>query len=294
MKLSNLFTQSGLFEAIKSHHKHLHENCNFPPLKGMKPLHKLAESLGLKNAEELKYQLKLLEYKDASELFNNETKVTLYSKGNQITIYIYIEESDNTLRVQCEGSDAFMIVAVNEQLKKETFSIKNITSGTVQLMWENAILNLSLSKSVIEAIFMEKGADILFSLNKQECATNEYNIIDEQSHEIEWQETPIEMIYTVVSRQEDRLYATNHRTYQGGMDQIIENLKEDFNQISSYEDWLDSTRSTSCEEYGLDEDEIMEKALSFLKKMDVEQLSEVYSFIHDDAQLQINTSSLYN
>jgi hypothetical protein len=294
-KLSNLFTQNGLFEAIKAHHKNLHENYNFPPLKGMKPLHKLAESLGLKSAEELKFQLKRLEYKDVTTLSNNDNKVTLHSKGKQITIYVFIEESENSLRIQCEESDAFMIVTVNEQLKHESLAISHTGSGTVQFKWENAILNLSLDYNVIKAIFMEKGQAILISSNDLHCATHEYNIIDEQSHEIEWQETPVEMIYTVVSRQNERLYSTSHRTYQGAMDQIIEDLKEDFDNghIASYEDWLDSIRTYTCEDYykgNLNEDDIIEKALSFLKKMNVEQLSEVYKFIHDDAELQINTS----
>jgi hypothetical protein len=60
MDLATLLTPNGLIEAIKAHHKNLHQNHNFPPLNGMKPIHKFAELFGLDNAEQLAARLAAL------------------------------------------------------------------------------------------------------------------------------------------------------------------------------------------------------------------------------------------
>lgn len=297
MKLSNLFTQSGLFEAIKAHHKHLHEQYNFPPLKGMKSVHKFAELFDLKNAEQLKHALL------SNKVTSSSVAVHFGNGDNPQVINVYIEESDNTLRVQQEGESDFVIFSLLDNSVQEMKcnspekGVHCVTMGNVQVVLKlhqhpTKQDNNFISATIIECPVGEK-IDHTKNLSNHIETEHELNVMDYQTCEVLDNQKAEESTttYILVCKQEDRLYTTAHRTYNSALAEFRENIKEDLDTHDAHTGYLDF----SCRDYtecGTDEDLIADKLNSIVDNMTEEELSSVYSYIHEDALGQINPTTL--
>jgi len=110
MNISQLFTTSGLTQALQTHHKHLHKHYNFPPLSGIKSIHKLAETFGFKGAEPFLSALKDIEEQHLS------TTVNLMSKNDNTLVHIEIEKDlgSTQLRVIPDNESALIICTIDE------------------------------------------------------------------------------------------------------------------------------------------------------------------------------------
>lgn len=112
MNILQIFTASGLTQALHAHHKRLHEKYGFAPLSGKKSIHKFAESFGFDNAEPFLAKLTAM-----SERMLN-TSVNLSISGISSIVHVSVEEDDgeHQFRVMVENGRAFIIHNVDPAL----------------------------------------------------------------------------------------------------------------------------------------------------------------------------------
>lgn len=286
MKLSNLFTTSGLFEALKAHHKNLHENYNFPPLKGQKPIHKFAEIFGFKGAEDFTHALQNLKQSD-------HVTVTLNYKGNEQSVYVYIEELDNTLRVQYDEKD-FLILSLREYVSSLP-EIHLFSNTETLLTWRNFQLSIEAIEDEIVATVTERDLDktIIPTVNIKHLINKEdYVMADCQSVNISSiKAEPVIKTYITVLKQEERVYTSVYRSYKEALCALRKEIKEDtetthlsaLSLVSSLE--IDINENES-------EDELIEKLHAKIDTLDEDGLCNAYGFLHECAFAQINESTL--
>jgi len=111
LKIASLFTSDGLCQALKAHHKNLSKHHDFPPLSGVKSLHRFAELFDLDNAEQFENRLA----KSApitTDAFN--ATVNLVNKTAQAQITCLFDGQANTLSVQQVGKPPLLSVSLPE------------------------------------------------------------------------------------------------------------------------------------------------------------------------------------
>jgi hypothetical protein len=109
MNVSNLFTPTGLTQAIKLHHKNLHQTYNFPPLSGLKPIHKFAEAFSFKSAEPFLNALDEAFIKDMSATVN----LVQGNKSSIVHAEIEKDEGAYQVRVMEDGDASFIICNID-------------------------------------------------------------------------------------------------------------------------------------------------------------------------------------
>lgn len=103
MNMIQLFTATGITQALHAHHKRLHEKYGFAPLSGRKSIHKFAENFGFDNAEPFLAQMTAM-----SERMLNAS-VNLSASKMNVLVHAGIEMDDglHQFRITC-ASDRFL------------------------------------------------------------------------------------------------------------------------------------------------------------------------------------------
>lgn len=208
MSLQNLFTANGLIQAIKDHHKNLHENYNFPPLSGMKSVHKFAESLKLDNAEQLKASLE----KNQLQTINQTVHINLCDSTFSEQLVCYFEPEDNTLRVQIYDDADFVIVTVGDDFFKIQPNSYYINSKKLLITYNYVQVLIELDRTTIEVKIIE-------DINKESLNNFDFCSSKKTTTDVDRQLTNI--IFDIEQ------YSKEVFEYISIVD------KEDFNEISS-------------------------------------------------------------
>ncbi len=267
MKTSDLLTPAGLFTALKSHHQNLHKNHGFPPLNGLKPLHRLAELFELGSAESLENALKddlrtlksTLPQTSTIPLNNVNTNENLHYQAF-IGVYIEKDKGNTLVRVQQkEALDGFFEVAVNERYLGILPKVERISRDEVKIHIDDIYVSLGLNKKgTLAATLFEKEA------------VRDYTFIDIPPV-VNVQARASINTHILTLKQEGRIYTSAHLSYPDALAALVDTVIEDFEQ----------------------HDELTDAKELEIRSMDEQGLDTLYRHIHDDALVQINTSTLH-
>lgn len=228
MSLSNLFTVDGLFEAIKTHHKNLHENYNFPPLSGMKPIHKFAETLGLKNAEQLKASLSTL----SSPVIHQNVHINLSDTTFAEQVSVYYESEDSTLRIDVYDQPSFLIVTVDNDISLIQPSFYYLSSNIAIITYNYIQIFIKLDKDQVVASVIE-------DKNKENLNYLEFQLYKSSVNEIDKQRTSINFDIEKYSDEIFEYIQTVDNTILEVNSEYIDCAKDDeLNSIQAANDWF--------------------------------------------------------
>jgi hypothetical protein len=230
MSLQNIFTANGLIQAIKDHHKNLHENYSFPPLKGMKPVHKFAESLGFGNAEQLQANLSKIQPSSA----NHAVHVNLCDSMFTEQFVCYFEPEDCTLRIQIYNDADFVIVTVNNDFAAIQPNCHYIDSKTILITYDYVQVLMQLDKHtaevrIIEDVNKDKLNNFEFCIKSANTSEVDYQFIDINFDMEKYSEEIFNYITTIDNNQRNEISS-----------EYIECAKDDeLNSMQAANDWFD-------------------------------------------------------
>lgn len=180
MNIHQLFTASGLAQAIQAHHKHLHTQYNFPPLSGQKPLHKLAETFGYNNAEPFMAKLAALSARMLS------TSVNLSANGKSVLLHVEVleDDGDHQIRVMAEGDRAFLICTVSPELLAPAMVSYDDSAHATVFIGAFAITLELEADSVEVALFEASNVNDVVS-NTFPTEGEDFALVDQQTYYME-------------------------------------------------------------------------------------------------------------
>jgi hypothetical protein len=176
MKISQLFTVNGLTQAIKAHHAHLHANYNFPPLKGNKSLHKLAEVFDHKSAEPFIAELKAFEDRHMTASVNLAT-----GTRSQI-IHVMVDEDlgEHKVRVMFDCEPQFLICNINPtDIAPAVVSYENSKGATV--FFGAIAIRLIMESDCVIATLLETDNGVPFDTTHMPFVGQNISQTDEQA-----------------------------------------------------------------------------------------------------------------
>jgi len=300
MNISELFTTDGFCAAIKRHHNLLSDKYNFPPLKGMKPVHKMAETFGYPSAEPFIAALNNLQPVTS---FSLNTSIMLSDTQPQI-IHIEYEESDSTLRVMFESQPAYMMITMRHDSFYRTKSVPiiyDIDETEVLVHMGEVCLHLTAKPDGIGTDFYESRNNKVLPIGVIPEESDEVELIEsafelfEKQGDATQEDTPLKprTVFVAVEKQEGRLYSSAHNTFDEAVNHFIGEIKED---IEDTLDYLTIAVSLNIEgAVTWTEEQAQEKLSSMMNNMAEKELELIYQCIHgSDSMLQISSSTLTN
>lgn len=173
LNIHQLFTANGLTQAIHGHHKALHEKYNFPPLSGMKPLHKFAENFGYANAEPFLAKLQKLSARMLS------TSVNLVHQGRYELVHVGVDVEEQQIRCQIENDSAFLMCTIDLSLvSPAVVTYHDKGNATV---WIGAFaITVSMDSQGVTARFFESSGMVDVNLDTEPKTSPEFALVDEQ------------------------------------------------------------------------------------------------------------------
>ena len=290
MNLSNLFTPTGFAEALKAYHKHLHQNYNFPPLNGAKPLHRFAELFDLKNAEQLTNRLENI---GSNTFVQSGTSVNLVRDGHNEFVVCYFEPEDNTLRVQRQDQSPFIITTMENGMSSapEVHYLDNHIA-LITFKYEQIIITLEDDGIIAKQLESSDKSHCMnpFNDNSKEKGVE---LIDEQADFLSdpiddnQKKNTLESVYIVVRKQLDNVYTHAEVSYQAALDSLKGELIDDAETLSTPNEILDELHINH------DSQDDHDLANSEINKLDENELNNLYQFLHgNESSVQINQSRL--
>jgi hypothetical protein len=186
MKISQLFTVSGLTQALKAHHDHLHANYSFPPLKGNKPLHKLAELFEHKSAEPFIAELKAFE----SNHMTASVNLSNSSRSQIVHVMIDEDEGEHKVRVMFNCEPQFLICDINPtDIAPAIIYYENSKGATV--FFGAIAVRLIMESDCVIATLLEKDDGISFDNYNMPFVGQNISQRDEQSEMFEKENLPL-------------------------------------------------------------------------------------------------------
>ena len=180
MNIYQIFTPSGLTAALHAHHKNLHANYNFPPLKGRKAEHRLADVFMLSGAEQLANRLDDAWYKMTSSTLS----LTDSGVSQNVHVEIYLEdefeEARYQLRVMRENEPTLMICDVDPSHMSPP-SVQYRSPSNVSLYYGGYALTLNVEDNVFTATLFDIEKNSTFSINEPPKDNKKSSVFDEVS-----------------------------------------------------------------------------------------------------------------
>lgn len=177
MNVQQLFTPSGIAQALHAHHKRLHENYGFAPLGGKKSLHKFAEGFGFASAEPFMAALTRLSQRMLSTTIN----LSLNNSKNAL-IYVEIELDDNEymLRAMVDDEPAFILCTVNPDLLAPVITLHHDNDSATVFIGAYA-LTIELYNNCVEgSVFESKNVNTM-DTNNEPTEGSDFELIDRQA-----------------------------------------------------------------------------------------------------------------
>ena len=159
MRISTIFTQEGFYLALTAYHKLLNEKYNFPPLKGNKPFHRMAELFNLNSSDSFKSSLSRLEVKPtisgiekltidsgrSDDLlllnYNNKEKTAYIEK---INVFILVLKQDDRIYTTAHLKHDDAVEALKDTLK-EDFDNANELTEEKEILIDNSDITVLTS-----------------------------------------------------------------------------------------------------------------------------------------------------
>lgn len=187
LHMSQLLTASGFIQAIKDHHKHLNRNYNFPPLSGLKPVHKFAELFGFASAEPFTAKL------EAMHARMLKTTVNLARLGSSEIVHVEVErgEEDGENQIRCFLPDDHAFVITTIEPEKLGPAIVQYHDGcTVTVFLGVYAVQLYMSFNSIGASVYEADPAERLDFYTSPAENPAYKLIDQSGIITEWTKVP--------------------------------------------------------------------------------------------------------
>jgi hypothetical protein len=282
MKLTQLLQAGSLPAMLNSYHRELHARWSFPPLTGMKPLHRLANVVGLPSAEPL------LALVDEAAALTHSTSVNLSQGGQSQLLHVYFEAEDDTLRVMCDGDDNLLIVTVNPT-DLGPACVRMDEPYAARVYFGAYALTLAWEGNAIEAALFEKtdGGKPFVACDKVSVGQHVMEV-DRQSVIAPHASQPSAPV-AVAIRKLDKLNGWIEPSRTAALATLRQEVLEDALSVCTAKEVLGEIPGLSCE---LDIDALgaveAEQCLQAqIEQLDIGMLNALYVFMHEDAEMKI-------
>lgn len=214
MNMFQLFTASGITQALHAHHKRLHENYGFAPLTGKKSIHKFAENFGFSNAEPFIAKL--------TSLYERTLNPSVNLSNSEMDALVHIEADFDLevfmLRILVEDNDAFILHTI-DQNKLAPAIIQYEQSDTAFVIIGAYVVKLALDNDSVHAQVFESKMpdDVDPKVISDITESSEFKLLEEDTHYfsesdfIEWSQDDEEEIMNSFTEAMDKACATRKR-----------------------------------------------------------------------------------
>lgn len=187
LHMSQLLTASGFIQAIKDHHKHLNKSYNFPPLSGLKPVHKFAELFGFASAEPFTAKL------EAMHARMLKTTVNLARLGSSEIVHVEVERGEedweNQIRCFLPDDHAFVITTIEPE-KLGPAIVQYHDGCTVTVFLGIYAVQLYMSFNSIDASIYEADTAASLDFYTSPADNPAYKLIDQSGTITAWTIAP--------------------------------------------------------------------------------------------------------